>query len=277
MYWARTASCGWPCWAACGLGPGPPLPVVVMNATSHPVTEMLIKVAAWLTQGHRPDKLMSGGPRSRSAFGFAPIGRGRSAGRILGGSSADSGLFLGAGIGDLLPFVRREIDDGNLARPAASRLPGGLSQAGGGPSPKPRYEQRQAQHIRYKPRKDKENSTDDRAEAGHLQMHRPETVFGERRAGAVEVAAPGPPQQNQTRRPRWRGTGRSSTASRSAGRPGCTIAISAAGSNRRAIKAHLTKDIGPIPAWTLLAPRSGSSMVRPVRRPEPAVHSGSAR
>src|SRR5207249_9946730 len=27
-----------------------------------PVTEMLLKVAAWLTQGHRPDKLMPAGP-----------------------------------------------------------------------------------------------------------------------------------------------------------------------------------------------------------------------
>ena len=82
------------------------------------------------------------------------------------------------------------------------------------------------------------------AEAGRLQVHRPQTILGERGADAIEVAAPGPPQQNHARD---RGGEEQNDRPQPADhqrRPGSQVPISAAGSITRPIKAHLTKDIG---------------------------------
>src|SRR5258708_18524 len=63
MYWPRTLSCAWLCWAS-GLCAAPPLPGVVIATTSHRL--QLPQSAAWLTQGLGPDKDITAHAPNRS-------------------------------------------------------------------------------------------------------------------------------------------------------------------------------------------------------------------
>src|SRR5262245_27226783 len=97
--------------------------------------------------------------------------------------------------GDLRPLLWREVDDRGIALAPARLARAG--DIGAKFTPDHGDEQLRAQRVGDKTRKYKENPTEHRAETRTFEMNRANPLLAERRAEAIEVAAPRSPQDQK--------------------------------------------------------------------------------